>query len=320
VESEHMISAIIPCYNAEPFLAEAIESVLKQTRPVGEIIVVDDGSTDRSAEIARSYGARLVSMGRNRGHAAARNAGADAARGDLLAWLDADDYWDANHCEVVCGLLERHPEAAFAYAANRLVGTKSGIHYTSPRDHELFDAFWVDLCDIYPVNWVIWRSAYLEVGGFDSRIRFAPDFDFCLRLSRRFKFISTPEITSVYRWHPAQISSSSWKEQIRSNYETRNRLLQTIRQGGEEELARLVEKKMLAIFDDDIRNAWWNPERLRVLVTLRALVPGNPPAGPRIWLQSRLSARVVSRWVRVRARLGQITRFARLLRAVRGGS
>src|SRR5271157_3647324 len=106
VESGHMISVIIPCYNAEPFLAEAIVSVLKQTCPVGEILVVDDGSTDRSAEIARSYGARVISMGRNSGHAAARNAGVDAARGDLLAWLDADDYWDAIHCEVVCGLLE----------------------------------------------------------------------------------------------------------------------------------------------------------------------------------------------------------------------
>ena len=101
-ESGPMISVVIPCYNREPFLAETIESVLKQTRPVGEIIVVDDGSTDRSAEVARSYGARVISMNRNRGHAAACNAGVDAARGDLLAWLDADDYWDAErlHSEL----------------------------------------------------------------------------------------------------------------------------------------------------------------------------------------------------------------------------
>lgn len=312
VESGHMISVIIPCYNAEPFLAEAIETVLKQTRPVGEILVVDDGSTDRSAEIARSYGARVISMDRNRGTAAARNAGVDAARGDLLAWLDADDYWDAEHCEVVCGLLERHPEAAVAYAANRMVGTRSGIHYVSPHDHEPFDAFWASLNDLWPVSWVMWRSAYLEVGGFDSRIRIAPDFDFFLRLSQRFRFISTPEVTSVYRWHPAQISSSAPDKQLRSVYESRHRFLQATRQGGDEELARLLEEKMLAIWDEDIRNTWWCPERLGVLLTLGALVPGRPPVGPRIWLRGRLPARVVRRLDRVRARLALRTRLARV--------
>ncbi len=317
-ESGHMISVIIPCYNAEPFLAEAIESVLKQTRPVGEILVVDDCSTDRSAEIARSYGARVISMDCNRGHAAARNAGVEAARGDLIAWLDADDYWDAEHCEVVCGLLEHHPEAAVAWAANRLVGTRSGIHYFSPCDHEPFDAFWASLNDLWPVNWVIWRSAYLEVGGFDSRFRFGADFDFFLRLSQRFRFISTPEVTSVYRWHPAQISSAPLK-QLRTFYESRYRLLQATRQGGDEELARLLEEKMLAIWDDDIRGAGGDPERLGVLLTLRPLVPGRPPVGPRIWLRGRLPARVVRRLDRVRARLALRTRLARVAAPVLRG-
>ncbi len=165
-----MISVIIPCYNAEPFLAEALESVVKQTRPVGEILVVDDGSTDRSADIARSYGARVIS-GRNSGNAAARNVGIEAARSDLIAWLDADDYWNLNHCEVVCGLLERHPDGAVAYSAMRLFGTKSGVHYQSPRDHEPFDGFWETFRNcIVSSSPVMWRSAYLEVGGFDPRI------------------------------------------------------------------------------------------------------------------------------------------------------
>src|SRR4051794_6385105 len=112
-----MITAIIPCYNAEPFLAEAIESVLCQTRPVGEIIVVDDCSTDESVRVASRYGVKLLRTGCNSGHATARNLGIAAAQGELIAWLDADDRWEPHHCETVCGLLDRFPEAAVAYSA-----------------------------------------------------------------------------------------------------------------------------------------------------------------------------------------------------------
>jgi glycosyltransferase involved in cell wall biosynthesis len=323
---KHSISAIIPCYNAELFLAEAIESVLKQTRPVKEIIVVDDGSIDRSAEIAQSYGVRVFSMGQNRGHAVARNAGADIASGEVLAWLDADDYWYANHCELVCSLLERHPVAVFGFAANRLIGTRSGIHYRSPYDHEPFDAFWASFRYLYPVNYVVRRSAYLAVEGFDDRIRFAPDFDFTIRLSRRFRFISTPEVTSVYRWHPAQISSSSWKRQLRSVYETRARFLQAIRHGGEEELARLVEKELLDIFDEDVRRACrWNSEEVRELVALRALVPGSRTIGRRVWLRTHFpEIHFLRRWgsrARVALRLRtRIKDFRRRLKAKRTAS
>jgi GT2 family glycosyltransferase len=312
-ESVRMISVIIPCYNAEPFLAEALESVMKQTRPVDEVLVVDDCSTDRSAEIARSYGARVISTGRNSGHAAARNVGIEAARGNLIAWLDADDYWNPNHCEVVCGLLERHPDAAVAYSAIRQFGTRSGIYYVSPRDHEPFDAFWESFrnCFVSTNCAVMWRSAYLEVGGFDPRIRIASDYDFWLRLAQKFRFVSTPEVTSNYRWHQAQISSAPLR-QLRSVYESRYRFLQATRQGGDEELARLLEEKMLAIWDEDIRDAWWDPERLGGLLTLRPLVPGRPRLDPRIWLRGRLPARLVRQLDSVRAHLALRTRLARV--------
>ena len=236
-----MISVIIPCYNAEPFLAEALESVLKQTRPAGEILVVDDGSTDRSAEIARSYGARVISMGRNSGHAAARNVGIEAARSDLIAWLDADDYWNPNHCEVVCGLLERHPDVATAYSAVRLFGSRTGVLYMSPRDHEPFDGFWICFRGNLwpPLNSAVTRRfALIKIGGFNPQIRFASDFDFFLRMAQHFRFVTTPEVTSNYRWHPAQLSSKPDKQE-RSIYEARHRILQTTRQQGDEQLARL---------------------------------------------------------------------------------
>jgi glycosyltransferase involved in cell wall biosynthesis len=315
---DHTISVIIPCYNAEPFLAEAIESALKQSRPVMEVIVVDDGSTDRSAEIARSCGAAVIPMKRNCGRAAASNAGACAARGDLLAWLDADDYWDSKHCEVVCGLLEQYPEAAVAYPAARLIGTKSGIFYTSPpRDREPFEALWTSFLELGVVNWVIWRSHYFDIGGFDNRIRFASDFDFFLRLSEKYRFIATSEVTGVYRWHLAQMSSSAADKQLRSVYDSRYRFLQIARERGNAELARLIEEKMLVAWDSDIRNNWWNPEGLRTLLAVRSLAPGRLPVSLQMRLRARLPARAVRQFRSARMRLKLRTRVKRIAGGLR---
>lgn len=85
------LTCLIPAFNAEPFIAEALGSVLAQRRQVDEILVVDDGSTDRTAEIAERWGARVVRLPGNRGAGAARNRGAELARGEVLLWLDADD-------------------------------------------------------------------------------------------------------------------------------------------------------------------------------------------------------------------------------------
>jgi glycosyltransferase involved in cell wall biosynthesis len=310
---KHSISVIIPCYNAEAFLAEAMESVLKQTRPVSEIVVVDDGSTDGSAQVARSYGAKVIALDRNCGHSVARNVAVQAARGDLIAFLDADDYWNPNHCEVVCGLLERNPDAAVAYSATRRFGTRSGVEYESPCDHKPFDAFWESFraCIVSSNNAVMWRSIYVEFGGFDHTIRIASDHEFWFRVSQKHRFVSTPEITSNYRWHPTQISRAP-DRQIRSVYKIRYRFLQDARRCGDEELARLVEQKMRAIWDEDIADTWGDPEKLRVLLTLRSLVPGKTPVEPLLWLRGRLPPRVVRRWDRIRQRLGVRTRLARI--------
>ena len=88
------ISAVIPCYNAQAFVGEAIDSVLAQTRAPDEIVVIDDGSTDASAEVVRGYGARVRLVAQNNsGIAAARNQALSNASGDWIAFLDADDVW-----------------------------------------------------------------------------------------------------------------------------------------------------------------------------------------------------------------------------------
>jgi glycosyltransferase involved in cell wall biosynthesis len=105
------VSVIIPVFNREAYLPEAIESVLKQTRPADEILVLDDGSTDRSAEVARSYGERLRCVSQaNQGIGGARNAGIALTKGDLVAILDSDDLWTENKLERQCAAFEARPE------------------------------------------------------------------------------------------------------------------------------------------------------------------------------------------------------------------
>ena len=89
-----LISCIIPVYNGERFLGESLESIFGQTYEPVQVIVVDDGSTDRTAEIARSYGSSILFLQQtNRGSAASKNLGVGAAEGEYIAFLDADDVW-----------------------------------------------------------------------------------------------------------------------------------------------------------------------------------------------------------------------------------
>lgn len=107
----HRVSCVVPVCNGERFLAEALDSILAQTDLPAELIVVDDGSTDRSPEIAESYGDRVLLLRqRNRGPAAARNRGIRAACGELLAFLDADDLWHPAKLERQVAFLRAHPE------------------------------------------------------------------------------------------------------------------------------------------------------------------------------------------------------------------
>jgi glycosyltransferase involved in cell wall biosynthesis len=111
----HSISVIITVYNREAYLAEAIESALAQTRPAAEIIVVDDGSTDRTGEIARSYAKVSCLTQENRGIGGARNSGLARATGDLIAFLDSDDAWTPRKLELQAAALELHPELDFVF-------------------------------------------------------------------------------------------------------------------------------------------------------------------------------------------------------------
>jgi len=111
--NETSVSVVIPAYNAANTLGRAIDSVLNQTVPVHEIIVVDDGSSDRTNEVARRYGpaVNLIEQANSR-TAAARNRGIEAASGAFIAFLDADDFWEPEKTERQLAVFAKHPNVA----------------------------------------------------------------------------------------------------------------------------------------------------------------------------------------------------------------
>jgi glycosyltransferase involved in cell wall biosynthesis len=110
--SEPLVTVVVPVFDGERFLDFALESALAQDYPHVEIIVVDDGSRDGSAEVARRHRVRVLPQP-HRGVAAARNAGIAASRGELLAFLDADDVWPANRLSLQVACLQRKPRLDF---------------------------------------------------------------------------------------------------------------------------------------------------------------------------------------------------------------
>ena len=294
-----MITAILPCFNAEKYLGDAIASVQRQTRAVDQIIVVDDCSTDASPAIALHHGVTLLTTPRNSGHAAARNLGIEAAEADLIAWLDADDYWEPNHIETVVGLLERCPTAAVAFSAIRFVGEGAGGVWRRPSDGVPANLFWESVGGtvVPAMSAVTRREPLVAVGGFDSSIRVSPDFDLWLRLSRRNLFVSTEEVTSNYRRHGVQISSRP-ERQLESVYQSRWRYLQTALRVDDEAFCEAFRQRMTSIWDADLLAAWHarDVRRLKALLKMRRYMPCSTETARKLRWKARVPKSVLLAW------------------------
>ncbi|BCX12974.1 MAG: hypothetical protein KatS3mg067_1912 [Thermosynechococcus sp.] len=139
-----MISVVIPLYNKGPHIAKTLDSVLAQTVPPAEIIVVDDGSTDDGPEVVRRYldrGVRLIQQA-NDGVSVARNRGVEEAACEHVAFLDADDWWMPNHIETLARLIQQYPQAGLYSTAHLIYRDQI---YVRPRSS--YADGWVGLVD-----------------------------------------------------------------------------------------------------------------------------------------------------------------------------
>jgi glycosyltransferase involved in cell wall biosynthesis len=169
-----VVSVVIPTYNSASILPDAIDSILAQTRPADEIIVVDDGGTDDTEGVCSRYGdkVRYLRHAENRFASAARNTGFEAATGDWLAFLDADDVWDSEKLELQLAALEQRPEAGFSVAATLTWSAADQTYYLCRYDGPLDPAVMRARLLIRNIlsgicsSILVHRDALASVGGF----------------------------------------------------------------------------------------------------------------------------------------------------------
>ena len=201
-------SIIIPLYNKEPYVAKAIKSVLSQTFTDYELIIVDDGSKDKSAAIAAQaikghVNCRLVRQ-ENAGVSMARNNGVAVSKGDYFCFLDADDWWDFHFLEEMSKLIEEFPDAGIYGTSYVIVNETKRKTRVSPIGVEVgFEKGYINYCQVYAktlamplasISVAIPRWVFVEMHGFPKGIKLGEDFLLWIHIALKYKvaFLNKP--------------------------------------------------------------------------------------------------------------------------------
>jgi glycosyltransferase involved in cell wall biosynthesis len=209
-----LVSVVIPCYNQAHFLDEAIESVLAQSYPRYphlEIVVVDDGSSDNTQEVATRYpGVRYVRQ-ENQGLAAARNTGLHHSAGDYLIFLDADDRLLPGAVEAGLRQLQAHPDCAFTFGKWRFIAPDGSPLAKNPQPpFEVEGDTYICLLQRNHIQMhaaVVYRREVFEVVGvFDPSLNACEDYDLYLRIARQYPVCAHAAIVAEYRRHESNMT------------------------------------------------------------------------------------------------------------------
>ncbi len=184
-----LVSVIIPTYNRDWIVAEAIDSVLAQDFSDYELLVVDDGSEDCTAEILAAYGDNITVLHQsNKGVSAARNCGIAAAAGRLIAFLDSDDLWLPQKLSTQVKFFSDHPDAVINQTEERWI--RNGVRVNPKKRHLKFSGMIFErslaLCLVSPSAVMIKKILFDTVGVFDEDLPACEDYDLWLRISCRY--------------------------------------------------------------------------------------------------------------------------------------
>jgi len=211
------VSAVIPAYNSAEFIAEAITSILKQSTPVYEIIVVDDGSSDNTLAVVKGLSGNIrYHKQDNRGPAAARNQGIKMASGDWIAFLDADDQWTPDKLKKQLATLSRYPELHLI--AGDMAEIDQDNHLLTPSvldKHQLLAVYLLEqgrpithaLSKLLHKNFIptgtvlVRRETLLAVGLFNESIRYGEDLELWAKIAANYPMSCLPEILMLRRLH-----------------------------------------------------------------------------------------------------------------------
>ena len=208
-----MFSVIIPVYNGEKFIKNAIESVFMQTVSDWELIIVNDGSSDNTLAVLEKYREnekiKIVSQP-NSGVSVARNTGVENSEGDYIAFLDADDVWHENHLEVMKNLAEKYPAAGLIGTFTRveLVNHEviSECEYFKDKSHEVYlEDFFAEYhrdksAKMFTViTTVVSREAFNKAGGFPVGCKIGEDLELSLVIAAYYPVVLSPVATATYK-------------------------------------------------------------------------------------------------------------------------
>lgn len=236
--STPFFSVVMPLYNKQTHISEAIKSVLDQTFSDFELIIVNDGSTDDSVKIVEStfddQRIRLIHK-KNGGVSSARNKGIEVARGSYIAFLDADDVWMSNHLSDIVSMIGRKEEIARLYCTGynflHSDGTIYGINPIGDEVLIISPEQFFSTGGRYPGNTsysLVWSSAVcipvdilVEVGGFDTRLKIGEDQDLWRRIAMRFAISFCSRQSALYRLDSENNSYSerNLKDYYRKHYD-----------------------------------------------------------------------------------------------------
>lgn len=237
--NDNLVSVIIPAYNAENYVLEAIKSVLIQNYAPVEILLIDDGSTDRTVERVQIAAPEVrIIRQQNAGVAAARNTGLREARGRYVTFLDADDGWFPGKLSAQTRYLQSHPEVGLVFHSWKVWKPDSDGVYRWPQVDPIKPemeqsvepdlAGWLYLpllldCEIHTSTVMIRHEIINKVGFFDTDLVIGEDYDYWLRISRVCEMHKLSEIYSFYR--SVEGSLSNKPKLINYEYEVINRAL-----------------------------------------------------------------------------------------------
>ncbi len=208
-----LISVIIPVYNGARTIRETISSVLAQSFEDLEIIVINDGSTDNTAEILANLPNPKIKVYSfpNAGPSASRNRGFRLSAGNYIAYLDADDLWAKDKLKKQFQALQQHPAAGVAYCWTHHID-ESGQFVRPGGKHQaegnVMGHLLLNNILEHGSNPLIRRQAVAEVGGFDETLRTAEDWDFYIRLAARYEFVVVKKPLIYYRQSPYSCSAN----------------------------------------------------------------------------------------------------------------